>query len=748
MRVIRLLELSRRQAVRDRTQLIQRLRALWVQIDPQAEDAVVACHRKKVLARLRVISFGHGLAAEVAGRSVRQLAADIERLNLRIAQIEDELAELLERHGNPVADLHGAGATVASALIAQAGDVRRFRSPAAFGRYSGTAPIPCGSGQSAGRHRLHRGGNRQLPSSSRRRAPPPEAVREIARARAAPAGASPCSSSRGRRGDNGGMGRDELERGRTSYAQRAWGDAYESLARVDREAPLAPEDLELLATTSYMLGRDDEQLQTLERAHHGYVNRGDWPRAVRCAFWLGVHLMVRGEIARTAGWFGRAERLLDHAGRDCVERGYLLVATDLRHRLAGDLQAAAASAAAAAEVAERFGDADLLALALMDQGGYLVRQERVEEGLGKLDEAMVAATAGELSPIVTGLVYCSVIESCQEAHELRRASEWTAALTRWCDRQPGLVPFTGTCLIHRAELMQITGEWGAALEEARLAAERFALRSNELAAGQASYRQGEVLRLQGDLAAAEQAYRDASRCGYEPQPGLALLLLAQGRTGAAAAAIDQVLAGTTEWVERSRLLPACVEIMLAADDRERARSACAELEGIAASLGSAMLRALAGRARGAVELADGDARAALVALRRAWRLWHDLDAPYEAARARVLIAQACRSLGDDETSALELEAARSAFAHLGAAPDLALVDSLVGTAASGDAAGLTARELQVLRLVAAGESNKAIAAELGLSKRTVDRHVSNIFAKLRVSTRAAATAFAYEHELI
>ena len=208
----------------------------------------------------------------------------------------------------------------------------------------------------------------------------------------------------------------------------------------------------------------------------------------------------------------------------------------------------------------------------MDQGRYLIRQERVQEGLGKLDEAMVAALAGELSPIVAGLVYCSLIDSCQEAHEPRRASEWTAALTTWCDQQPGIVPFTGTCLVHRAELMQLRGDWGAALEEARLAGERFALRSNEAAAGQASYRQAEILRLQGDLPAAELAYRDASRLGYEPQPGLALLLLAQGRTEPAAAAIDQVVAGTTEPVERARLLPACVEIMLAAGDREQAQS--------------------------------------------------------------------------------------------------------------------------------------------------------------------------------
>ena len=416
------------------------------------------------------------------------------------------------------------------------------------------------------------------------------------------------------------------------------------LARVDRETPLAPDDLELLATSAYMLGRDDEQLSALQRAHQGYLDGGEDLAAVRCAFWLGAHLMIGGEIARTAGWFARAQRLLEE-GRDCVEQGYLLIAADLQHRALGDLGAACAAAAAAAEIAARFGDPDLLALALMEQGSYLVRLERVEEGLGKLDEAMVAALAGELSPIVTGLVYCSLIDSCQEAYEPRRAGEWTAALTRWCDQQPGLVPFTGTCLVHRAELLQLRGDWSGAREEARLAGERFDLRSNDIAAGQASYRQAEILRLQGDLPAAELAYREASRRGYEPQPGLALLLLAQGRTEPAAAAIDQVVAGTAERVERAKLLPAYVEIMLAAGDSERARRACEQLEETAASFGSAMLRALAGHARGAVALADGDARGALVALRRAWKLWQELEAPYEGARARVLAAQACRALG-------------------------------------------------------------------------------------------------------
>lgn len=537
-------------------------------------------------------------------------------------------------------------------------------------------------------------------------------------------------------GENGGMGPDELERARAFFERGAWTDAHASLVRADREAALTPADLELLATAAYMVGRDDEQQSALERAHHGYLDRGEPRAAVRCAFWLGVHLLLRREAARASGWFARAQRLLEREVGECVERGYLLVADDLLHTVSGDSAAALTAAAAAAEVAERFGDSNLLALALMDQGRHLVRLGRVRDGLERLDEAMVEATTGELSPIVTGLVYCSVIDGCQEVHELRRATEWTAALSEWCDRQPGLVPFTGTCLMHRAELMQLRGEWRAALEEARLAGERFAQRANDAAAGQALYRQGEILRLQGDLAGAERAYREASRRGCEPQPGLALLRLAQGQTEGAVAAMEQVLASTTGWVERAGLLPAAVEIALAAGDHERAHTRVGELDKIAGRRGSTMLRAQVAQARGAVRLADGDPRGALQDLRQAWKLWQELEAPYEGARTRLLVADACRALGDNETAAFEVDAAHVALGELGVVRE------------GGVAGDLSPRELQVLRLLAAGRSNKAIATELVLSKRTVDRHVSNIFHKCRVSSRAAATAYAYEHGLI
>jgi ATP/maltotriose-dependent transcriptional regulator MalT len=541
---------------------------------------------------------------------------------------------------------------------------------------------------------------------------------------------------------------DQLSRGREFYARRAWVDAYKSLSHADQAAPLGAEDLELLATSAFMLGRDDDCLSSLERAHHAYLNAGEAMHAVRCAFWVGMNLALRGEMSRATGWLGRAQRLVEREGSDCVERGYLLVPVMLRHEAIGDWEAAYAAAASAAEIGERFGDADLLALAVHEQGLILVNQGQVEEGLGLVDEAMVAVTAGELSPIVTGIVYCSVISGCQAVYELRRAQEWTTALTQWCQKQPDMVAFSGPCLVHRAEIMELHGAWWEALEEARRARQRCERGKNKSAAAKAIYLQGEVHRLQGEFAAAEEAYRDASHRGCEPQPGLALLRLAEGNGDAAAAAIRRVVGETTEPLKRARLLPAYVEIMLAIGDIQEARSACRELKEISARYESGMLGAMSAHAEGAVALAEGDARAALLALRQAWQVWQELEAPYEVARVRMLLGLACRALGDDDTAALELEAAEDVFTQLGAAPDLARLDSLTKHALSVDDHGLTARELQVLRLVAAGETNRAIASELVVSERTVDRHVSNIFTKLGVSSRAAATAYAYKHQLI
>ena len=536
-----------------------------------------------------------------------------------------------------------------------------------------------------------------------------------------------------------------LERGRRAYEARNWADAHAALSQADEARSLGPDDLQLLATSAYMIGRDDELLRSLERAHQAYLDGQDAPRAARCAIWLCIHLALQREIGPASGWLSRANRLLEREQSDCVERGYALMPVVMQHVAAGEWQAGYDVAAEVIEVAERFGDRDLLALALLDQGRVLAELGRVEDGLQLLDEAMVAVTAGELSPVVTGFVYCSVIESCQLVHAIRRARQWTTALTAWCDAQPGMVPFTGTCLIHRAEIMQHHGEWDEALEEATQANRRFAERRAPWAAAQAAYRMGEIHRLQGRFAAAERAYRDAGRGGCEPQPGLSLLRLARGDADAAAAGIRRAVGEATDRTARATLLPAAVEILLTAGDVDGARDACKELEALADGDDGGLLAAQAAGAQGAVELAEGDALMALVSLRRAWRIWHELDAPYESARVRGLIGLACRAVGDDEAASIEIEAARESFRRLGAAPDLART----GPGDDGsDTHGLTPREIEVLRLIAAGHSNRVIATHLVLSERTVERHVSNILAKLGASSRTAATAYAYEHRLI
>jgi DNA-binding CsgD family transcriptional regulator len=540
----------------------------------------------------------------------------------------------------------------------------------------------------------------------------------------------------------------ELGRGRESYDRRAWAEAYGALSLADQHVPLNAEDLELLAMAAYLIGRDDECLRALERAHHAHLETHNGARAVRCAFWLGFRLAGQGDMGRATGWLARAGRLLEREARDCVERGYLLLPVVLQHLAAGDGEAAHATAASAAEIGDRFGETDLIAYARHLQGRALMGQGKVEPGLALLDEAMVAVTAGEVSPLVTGLIYCSVIEGCQQVYALGRAREWTDALGQWCKAHPQMVAYTGTCLVHRAEIMQLNGAWRDAIEEARRACERFAQGIDPQPPAAAFYQQAEVHRLKGEFADAEEAYRRASQWGRDPQPGLALLRLAEGRTDAAAAAIRRVVSATTDPMQRTRLLPAYIEIMLAVDDLQEAREACGQLEQVAARFETGVLGAMAAHARGAVQLADGDAQSALVSLQRAYYGWQQVEAPYEVARVRVLIGLACRSLGDAEGAALELNAATEVFEQLGAVPDRSRVYTLTSGGASGRPYGLTPRELQVLRLVAAGKTNKAIASELFLSEKTVDRHVSNIFTKLDVPSRAAATAYAYEHRLI
>jgi DNA-binding CsgD family transcriptional regulator len=538
----------------------------------------------------------------------------------------------------------------------------------------------------------------------------------------------------------------ELERAREWHRLHAWSDAHRAFLQVEQVTTLAAPDLELLATTAYLLGRDDDYRKTLERAHLAYLDAGECLRAARCAFWLGYRLAFRGETGQATGWFGRAQRLLEREGRPSVEEGYLLLWVAEQRLAASDSEAAYAAGERAAEVGELFEDSDLVAMARHQQGRARLQQGHLEQGLALLDETMVLVAAGQLSQVVTGMMYCSVVQKCQSVYALGRAREWTAALSAWCDEQPDMVAFSGICRVHRAEILQLGGAWTEAVAEAERARER--AQDNRQAAAAAFYQLGELHRLQGALALAEQAYLSASQRGLEPQPGLALLRLAQGQSDTAAAAIRRAAKVNTEPSQRARLLPACVEIFLSTGDIQEASSACRELEELARGFDTDALRAWAAQARGAVELALGNAETSLVSLRSAAELWQKLEAPYLVASVRALTGVAYQALGDDEGGRLELDSARAVFEKLGATLDVRRMDTNARPAASARTHGLSARELEVLRLVASGMTNRVIAGKLFLSERTVDRHVRNIFAKLHVSSRAAATASAYENELL
>lgn len=539
----------------------------------------------------------------------------------------------------------------------------------------------------------------------------------------------------------------ELAQGRECCEKRAWADAYELLTRADGQTPLAGEDLELLAYSAYLIGQDEDFQKALDRAHVAFLDSGETTRAARCAFWLGLSLLFMGEMGRGTGWLAGARRLVERETAECVESGYLLLPTVEQHLGGEDYDAAFATASDAAEIGERFGDTDLIACALHLQGRALMRKGRIEEGLALLDEAMVAVISGELSPIMRGLIYCSVIAACQQVYAFGRAREWTDALAKWCEDQPQLVAFTGRCLVHRSEIFQLNGSWRDAIEEARRAGERASKRSDRQTAAAAFYQLAEVYRLRGEFAEAEAAYMDANRWGREPQPGMALLCLARNENASAIAAIRRAMNATADRLERAKFLSACVEIMLAVGNVEEARVASDELKEIAESFGTDVPAAMAVQAKGAVELAEGDAQSALGSLEQAWRIWQKVDTPYPAARARMLMGIACRALGDEDGVRLALDGARAEFEMLGAKPDVGRIDSL-SAASSKDRHGLTRRELQVLGMVAAGKTNKAIASELNLSPKTIDRHLSNIFTKLDIPSRAAATAYAYEHDLL
>jgi DNA-binding CsgD family transcriptional regulator len=539
---------------------------------------------------------------------------------------------------------------------------------------------------------------------------------------------------------------DSIGPARDAFNRQAWKRAYDELSAAAAREPLEVDDLERMASAAYLAGLSEESLSAWVRAHEKCADVGDVARAVRCAFWLAFGLLNAGDVARGGGWVDRAQRLLDERRIDCVERGYLRYASGLRAAFSGDPRAGSDAFHAAAEIGALFRDPELAALARIGEGRCLIWLDRLDEGVALLDEGVVAIEAQDISAIAIGDAYCTAIEGCTEVLDVRRAHAWTAALSRWVDSQPELVMYRGQCLIHRAEMLLLRGEWEEAGEQLAHIDRRLANPVGQRSRAAAAYLRGDLHRLRGDDRAAEAEFGRASELGRDPQPGLALLRLATGKVDAAAASIRRAYHETSDPLSRARLAAGFVEIALADGDVAAARGAAEQLGVVAARLRRPLPSALHLQLLGEVLLAEGSPEPALSALRRALDGWNDLEAVYDSARTRVQVAAGCRALGDDDGAEMELAAAARVFHRLGAVRDAAAATAgsrLAGRLPS----GLTAREEEVLAHVAKGLTNRQIAERLVVSEKTVATHVGHILTKLGLPSRAAATAYAYEHGL-
>lgn len=476
-------------------------------------------------------------------------------------------------------------------------------------------------------------------------------------------------------------GEDQLAAGLEALRRHAWREAFEQLRAADAAGPLSPENLERLAEAAQWVGRFDDCIAVRDRTHTAYLDRGDRRRAGFMALQLGHDYFAKGQRSLASGWMRRAERLLE-AEQDSIEYGHLLRARGL---VAKSPDEGLAIARAAYDLATRLGDRDLAALELQEQGRLLVAKGEVAEGLALLEDATVTAVSGALGPLATGVIFCNSIDVCRRLADFGRASEWTDAARQWCDRQ-NILGFPGVCRVYRAGILRLRGALADAAREATDACEE--LRPYDMGAtSEAFYELGEVRLRLGDLAAAEEAFRQAHEMGRDPQPGLALLRLAEGKVEAARTAIRSALADESrDRLARSQLLPAQAEIAVAAGDLDWARAAADELESTAAVYGTPAMEAVALCVRGQVQLAAGDDPGALRSLRAGCRRWQDLDAPYETARARMALAAVYRAAGDPETAALELAAARLAFERLGAVLDVARAVEAQASAAPARAA--------------------------------------------------------------
>jgi ATP/maltotriose-dependent transcriptional regulator MalT len=535
---------------------------------------------------------------------------------------------------------------------------------------------------------------------------------------------------------------DQGRNARDAAARQDWADAYAAYCEAD-PTDLGSEDLEAFADAAWWTSRLDESLHLRRRAFAAYQEERTHRRAGYCAWFLAYDYLMKNEWPDASGWLKRAQRCLAD-DPDCLETGFLALLESNVAEAEGDPKAGLAHARRGLEIGRALNSPDLIAMATQTIGGVLINTGNVGEGTGLLDEAMVAVVAGEISPLYTGWIFCSALNQCIRITDLSRAIRWADAARDWCDTQAREMPYQGLCRLYRVEVTALRGAWDTAESDAARASEELLAFEPVLAAG-AHYAIGEIRLRRGDLAGAETSFLRAHELGRDPQPGLALLRLAQGKTAAAAAALRVALAGGGGGLDRARLLAAKVDVAIQAGDLGSAEGAAEELAAIAADANSTVLDAMTALATGAVHLAHDDVDGAVYSARRAWLLYHDLKLPYETACAHTLLGRASRAAGDEERSRLELNLARTAFEALDAERDVRRVTALLnGVPAAG---GLSARETEVLRLVATGKTNKQIAAELSLSEHTISRHLQNIFTKLEVTSRAAATAFAFEHGL-
>jgi DNA-binding CsgD family transcriptional regulator len=535
-----------------------------------------------------------------------------------------------------------------------------------------------------------------------------------------------------------------LDDARALFAAHEWRRCADQLRTVDRGGPLPGDELLLLGHSSHLIGEDESAVAAFARAYRWFLDRDDPRAAVWSAFGAGFVLENAGERVRSGAWAARARALVEEHGIDGAEAGLLLA--DEAHRLleAGRVAEALSAARAGEKLGLEARDADVLALNRQSIGFALLLQGRRAEAIRVFDEILVAVSSDETMPAIVGLCYCASIAGCMALRDVGRARAWTAALDRWCAARPDLVPYRGLCLVHRAHISALGGNWADAASEA--------LRGEELlagpSAGAAAYQLGELCRLTGDCRGAADHYRRANALGVQPEPGLSRLRMAEGRAAVAETTLRRLCAEPRAPDDRAELLAALADAQLALGHVASAAGTADELQTLVADLGAPLLSALAERALGGVRLAEGRPGEALARLDDARRICQDLDLPHHCAQVRVLIGRCLRALGDEASAALEFEAARDCFTRLGAVADLAEVDGLTGPPARNRTGGLTDREVEVVRLVAAGRTNRSIAGELSLSEKTVARHLANIYAKLDVPSRAAATAYAYDHGLV